>query len=455
MRLNPQNSTILGIFSCVFGMVLLLLASQTWVNGPFVFQSRRWELIFWIGAVSLLLGIVFVLFAWIKKTSVKQDIVLPSLLNIIVIAIIWVLAEVTLSIIAKPHPLGKKIGNTILMPYDWNSYSSFNLGLYENSKSDDAFYIGHERLGWTVGNSRKSKDGLYVSSKNGLRSGEQGEDLFNRPHKSRIALYGDSFMFSEEVGYEQSLQFHMQKMLPPNTQVLSFGVPGYGIDQAVLRYDQEGEKWNSKIVVFAFIRDNLYRSLNIYTGLKPGWGIPFSKPRLLNNDGNWEVINIPNITPENIYTSNSVAGLPEIEHEIEYVPYFWKKKPLDWSILFRFLYSIYPPWNEPGETTNEQVMLQLAGYLSSKFTNLALERNAIPLVVYLPSKSDFVENKSVKKEQIFEEIKSQNIHIYDATECLLETLNTDVLYVEGGTHYSDSGNKVLANCLLQELELKK
>ena len=69
--------------------------------------------------------------------------------------------------------------------------------------------------------------------------------------KTRIALVGDSFTFGEDVTYEETWGYFLEKELGSQFQVLNFGVAGYGVDQSFLRYEKDVRKWKPKIVIFA------------------------------------------------------------------------------------------------------------------------------------------------------------------------------------------------------------
>lgn len=56
------------------------------------------------------------------------------------------------------------------------------------------------------------------------------------PTRYRIAIVGDSFTFKLEVPYEKTWGHQFEIALGPGWQVLNFGVDGYGLDQAFLRY---------------------------------------------------------------------------------------------------------------------------------------------------------------------------------------------------------------------------
>src|SRR5919109_732526 len=74
------------------------------------------------------------------------------------------LVEVSLRILARPDPLGVRVGDMPLVPYDWKAFAGTNLSYLKRSRSDTSFHVEDPLLGWTVGASRESQDGLYKSS---------------------------------------------------------------------------------------------------------------------------------------------------------------------------------------------------------------------------------------------------------------------------------------------------
>ena len=109
----------------------------------------------------------------------------------------------------------------------------------------------------------------------GTRSPRPGTVFADRSAAYRIALIGDSFTFSDEVGYEESWAYKLERKLRPQVQVLNFGVSGYGIDQAYLRYTRDVRPWHPDIVVLGYIRADVWRTGRVYEFLSwPEWGGP-------------------------------------------------------------------------------------------------------------------------------------------------------------------------------------
>ena len=84
------------------------------------------------------------------------------------------------------------------------------MAYYSRSLRPSAYFVGDNEVGWAIGAGREGEGGLYVSSVEGLRSGRRGQSYQHADHQHRVALFGDSFVFSEEVAYPDSLANHLE-----------------------------------------------------------------------------------------------------------------------------------------------------------------------------------------------------------------------------------------------------
>ena len=80
------------------------------------------------------------------------------------------------------------------------------------------------------------------------------------PGITRIAMIGDSFTMGEEVGESETFSYQLQQALP-QTEVINFGVGGYGIDQILLHMEQHVVPYKPDVVVLGFVRDDMRRSM--------------------------------------------------------------------------------------------------------------------------------------------------------------------------------------------------
>lgn len=95
-----------------------------------------------------------------------------------------------------------------------------------------------------------------------------------------IAAFGDSFTFGDEVGDSETWEARLAKRL--GSDVLNYGVGGYGIDQALLRYEAYLPSAPRRHVILAFISENINRNVNVYRKFYyPKTAATFTKPRFV------------------------------------------------------------------------------------------------------------------------------------------------------------------------------
>lgn len=140
-----------------------------------------------------------------------------------------------------------------------------------------AYLVFDAELGWVVGPARRSRNGLYESTSFGARRVGPGPDPV--PGEPVFALsFGDSFTHGDDVAPEGTWQHALAVAL--GRGVVDFGVPGYGADQALLRYRRLEAEWPSRVVLIGLMADNIARHVNRYRPfLSPEETIFFAKPR--------------------------------------------------------------------------------------------------------------------------------------------------------------------------------
>lgn len=120
----------------------------------------------------------------------------------------------------------------------------------------------------------------------------------------------------------------------PNIEALNFGVGAFGLDQAYLRYLEDGIQYNSHIVLIGFMPDNIYRNVNTYRPfLNSRTRMPLAKPRFVIRDGRLSLVPNPmqTLNDYNMLLSNPRDVLSEIGiHD-----HYYKKAILTSSLIFR------------------------------------------------------------------------------------------------------------------------
>gem|GEM_PF-1906027 len=115
-------------------------------------------------------------------------------------------------------------------------------------------------LGWTV-----NPDWLPQEiNPQGFRDTKTFANLPAKSDKTRVMVLGDSFMFGVGLEADEALPGLLQADLPNNYEVYSLGVPGWGIDQMYLAYQDYKAVIEPDIVILAFIDDDVMRVLEAY-----------------------------------------------------------------------------------------------------------------------------------------------------------------------------------------------
>lgn len=96
------------------------------------------------------------------------------------------------------------------------------------------------------------KGSILNSNSKGVR-GIQEYDYQKEPGKLRILSLGDSYTFGFGVDDDETFSAYLQDMIP-GSEVINMGVSGFGHDQMLLTYRNEGVKYNPDIVLIGYVR---------------------------------------------------------------------------------------------------------------------------------------------------------------------------------------------------------
>jgi hypothetical protein len=351
-------------------------------------------------------------------------------------------AEFVIRMFSVSTPEGPMFVNTLLLPRSWENVVARSQAILAKASVQGSYLVYDNRLGWTVGHSRRSENGLYFSSLEGIRSPRIGMAFTGAPAERRIAVVGDSFTFGLEVKYEDTWGHRLELILGDGTQVLNFGVDGYGVDQAYLRYERDVLPWRPDIVILGIINDDLRRTMGVYGFLSfPVAEIPFPKPRFVMRGHTLALLNLPLPTPDSIFAKHSITELPFIEHDASFHRIEWQWRFYDYAYSIRFLLSRFPRWPVLGPNVSDEALRSVNGELFRSFIRLAHRTGSTPIVVYLPSRSDFVPGLTGVAKEV---LRANRIPYLDMTGCVSNVTPTE-RFLKG--HYSPVTNAAVAKCL--------
>jgi len=202
------------------------------------------------------------------------------------------------------------------------------LDLYEKNKASTVMTYDSD-LGWRP-TSRGSNGniGEFVSTR-------PNPEKTPQPGCLRIELFGGSYT---RGGPPRSWWRVLDQKLAEKgvrAEVLNFGVAGYAMDQAYLRWKKDGAAYHPDIVIFGFSAGNMMDNVNVLRLLQnPQTGIPFTKPRFIFDCGALKLVNSPTVPPGMLLQHVADLGhWPLLKYEyyynpVDYQPRWWEASRL-------------------------------------------------------------------------------------------------------------------------------
>jgi hypothetical protein len=161
---------------------------------------------------------------------------------------------------------------------------------WQTARFHDLVYLWdryHPRHGWTNRPGYRSDERIpfqVTINRQGLR-GTLEYAPRPGPGMRRIAVFGDSLAFGEEVDDDETVPHYLGEQLR-NAEALNFGVHGYGLGQMALRLEDEGFALHpDHVVVMVMLPEDLLRD--------PKLEFVHPKPVFRLRDGSLSIENVP------------------------------------------------------------------------------------------------------------------------------------------------------------------
>jgi hypothetical protein len=309
-------------------------------------------------------------------------------------------------------------------------------------------------LGWCVRPGAAHPSGEYHIDSSGAR-GTREYAATPPTGALRIACFGDSFTFGDEVKDEWTFEAWLET-LDLRVEALNFGVPAYGTDQALLRMRREGLH-GARVAVLGLLLENIGRNVNRYRTLwTPRTETPLAKPRFRLVDGSLELVPQPFESARELAAAVRDGSVLERLAQDEY----WRGRPEivtgEWSALGRLVggvlaYRERSPerlWlDRDGEP--RRVTLAILDAFRDEARALGAEQTLVLLLPMKEELADFVANGSAYWNELSTELERRGVPHLDLAPALAaeeKRLATDpsgaTLYVS--SHLSSVGNRVVA-----------
>jgi hypothetical protein len=327
----------------------------------------------------------------------------------------------------------------------------------------DTYLTFDADLGWnlTPSRTRRADGAIFRINSQSIRA-DREYPLKGPANVQRITAFGDSFTHCSETTQVDCWTVQLEHALP-ETEVLNFGVPGFGPDQAWLRYQRDGRKFAGCAVLIGYFVGDIERVVNRFRPyIYPDDSVVLGKPRyLLDGDG---LRLLPNAVTDLRLLRDPVWAEQNLsEHDSWYFPGTFVSRRLDASWLVRLartaLYQQarqklqrtptgYPIYGEDQEAyqVTRRVLLQFAEQVGAD--------GAAPVILVMPGILDLelAQAGTIPYAALIEQLRAAGYPTIDLTPDLLDELtrrSMDDIFED--THYSKIGNGVVARALAREL----
>lgn len=323
----------------------------------------------------------------------------------------------------------------------------------------------HPVLGWEYGTGTVS-DTEHLNNQ-GLRA-EREYAVEPPPGITRIAAFGDSYVYCNEVGDAESWPAQLETGY--QCEVLNYGVGGYGTDQALLRFREEGRRMKPRVVIIGFTSMMATRVVSRYRRFQdPGDG-PWFKPRFVLDGAGLKLLASPvgsRSDAERILANPGVIA--EFGREdYWYNPAVFEHRLYPISATYRLLaWAGHSMWLRyfhrdrmfKGQILNEES--ESFNLLSRIFVEFASDVRAAgmdPVVLMLPARGDvnlFVDRKAASYETLRAHLEQLGMRVIDPVHALTSSsIAVDDLFYSAG-HYSPKGNAIVAGVIAEALRLPR
>jgi hypothetical protein len=440
---------IAALFAIEVSAPLIALGLYKFGDRLAALSGRQWAML--IGPAALfLVAAEYVRRAYRRsRRSGDRRFMFTLAMNLFTVVAAIGLGETIVRVFTVPTPFGPSFGGTVLMPKQWAFQTERSAALLRSAPANISYVVPDTLLGWSVGPKRRSSNGLYFSSAEGIRSASADTSFAGTVAPTVIAAVGDSFTFGLDGSFEETWGFYLERALGRTHSVLNFGVDGFGVDQAYLRYTRDARPWRPAVSIFGFIDHDLSRTLSVYPFISfPTWGMPFTKPRFVLDGGVLRLLNVPLLAPHEIITTPSVGDLPFVAKDPGYWAEEWQWRSAYSSSLLRFVISRFPRWRRPDDFA-ERVALNTA--ILRAFAQRTLADGSVPLVVYFPSRGDFHGDNRSEKDEVLAALSEVGVQHLDLTECIARAGGEAAFRPDHG-HYTAAANAAAAQCILPSVK---
>ncbi len=348
-----------------------------------------------------------------------------------------------------------------------SKYKMYSVPVVQHSDAvksyDDYLKLRNPRLGWPLAG---VFGGDFFDA-----SGARYSPAFRDPAQfpNRVAIFGDSYAAGSEVDDAHAWGNVLAASI--GARVGIFGVPGYGTDQAYLRFltlDQDP----SQVVILTHLSEDIVRNLTRDWDLITHLGYYGMKPRfVLDRNGALQEVPPPDLTERQYFSSVGIdKPLVPMQYE-NFQPggpagVTALSFPFTVSVLrnlgsyqMRSLLARRPDYAEFYEKGHALQGLEITTKILESFRDEAKKRGKVPLVVLLATRQDFNYFRRTGQwtyAPLVEALNQARVDYIDFGPILLKYIGNREIpeFFKPLGHYNEEASKLLADTVLESMQTR-
>ena len=363
----------------------------------------------------------------------------------------FLLAELALRVVTSTTEVGMlRVGSLTLLPLvptkkmfdDW----------WERTQRPN-FIVLDADLGWAV-----KTQGREPNSQ-GIRTDIARQFSAELPgDRTRIVAVGDSFMYGTGVKLEDCWSYHINSTRPA-IEALNFGVPGYGVDQAFLRWRRDGKRFRAHLVLLGIWPDNIFRNHSLVPFYRTFGGSDFRVRPRFKLVGEKLVLIPPPFGRERMF---SILNSPKDAKVLEDDVFFSEELVADrWyygSRTLRVLETIHRRFQRRQfyrrlYSGKDERALRLTTAIVKEFAKEVRAQGSTPVVVIFPDRKLFDRYAERDSFPLTRRLRELDLRVMDLMPLFanLARREGEEKYF-GPVHLSPLGNRIFAEEVIQLVE---
>jgi hypothetical protein len=366
------------------------------------------------------------------------------------------IAEITVRALVRRNPETgiEVLGRVALLPYRPDALAAQTT---LRTASTSTYVVFDKELGWAI--RPYGSAGKYTATSHGFRGPKGGVTTKSLPRgKWRVSVYGDSFTHGDGVALEETWADQLQRR-SEGLEVLNFGVPAFGTDQALLRFRRDGREFDSHVHVLGVWPENLARNVSVVRFyMVPSGNLGGSKPRFVLASGRMQTVNSPVLSQTDLLQTLLHQNVsPVLSHDYWYkedeqrFPWYFHLQSLRMAVSVLKAYERRAVRNRMYlDEDGEPMMVTLA--IAETFRDEVEALGAKALVAVFPMR-DFADAERFPLPHL---LKARGVSVVDLQPAFTERekqLGTNALYLPDG-HLTPLGNRLVAEELGKRLPIK-